>query len=96
MAAVRAYLACYDIANPKRLRRVAKILEGYGIRIQESVFFCKLSDTMRAKLTQEIIPVINHDDDQVAFVDLGADPKVLDGFITIGRKIPVTPQIIVV
>jgi len=96
MAAIRAYLVCYDISTPKRLRRVAKILEGYGIRIQESVFFCKLSDTMRARLNQEVTQVINHQDDQIVLVDLGNDPKVLDGFISIGRKIPPTPQIIVV
>ncbi|MDR0535374.1 MAG: CRISPR-associated endonuclease Cas2, partial [Puniceicoccales bacterium] len=33
----RRYLVCYDIANPKRLRRVARLLEGFGTRLQYSV-----------------------------------------------------------
>ncbi|EMN95623.1 CRISPR-associated endoribonuclease Cas2-like protein, partial [Leptospira interrogans serovar Medanensis str. UT053] len=31
-------LVSYDIREPKRLRRVAKIMEGFGERIQYSVF----------------------------------------------------------
>jgi len=33
------YLICYDICHPKRLSKVAKVLEEYGIRAQRS-FFC--------------------------------------------------------
>jgi len=32
------YMFCYDIADPKRLRHVAKALECVGIRIQKSFF----------------------------------------------------------
>jgi CRISPR-associated protein Cas2 len=32
------WIVSYDIADPKRLRKVAKFLEGYGYRLQESVF----------------------------------------------------------
>lgn len=32
------YLVIYDIADPVRLQRVAKILLDYGIRVQRSVF----------------------------------------------------------
>ncbi|BCD68467.1 CRISPR-associated endonuclease Cas2 [Nitratiruptor sp. YY09-18] len=35
------YLVCYDISDPKRLRRVARYLEGECIRIQYSVFIAK-------------------------------------------------------
>ncbi len=31
-------LAIYDIANPKRLTKVAKILKDYGVRVQYSKF----------------------------------------------------------
>lgn len=41
-------VVAYDIAtettkDQRRLRRVAKICEGYGVRIQASVFECRLS-----------------------------------------------------
>jgi len=32
------FLIAYDIANPRRLRRVAKRLEQYAVRVQKSVF----------------------------------------------------------
>jgi CRISPR-associated protein Cas2 len=32
------YVACYDISNPRRRRRVASILAEYGRRLQASVF----------------------------------------------------------
>ncbi|HQM85027.1 MAG TPA: CRISPR-associated endonuclease Cas2, partial [bacterium] len=31
-------LILYDIRDPKRLLRVAKIMENYGYRVQKSVF----------------------------------------------------------
>ena len=43
------YLISYDIANAKRLRRVAKTLESYGTRLQFSVFECPL-DELRVAL----------------------------------------------
>ena len=43
-APYRAYLICYDIADPKRLRRVATLLEQHGTRVQKSVFVCRLTD----------------------------------------------------
>ena len=34
-----SYLVCYDISNPKRLRKVAKICEDFGYRRHLSVLF---------------------------------------------------------
>ncbi|MDD2919536.1 CRISPR-associated endonuclease Cas2 [Rhodoferax sp.] len=34
------WIIAYDVADPKRLRRVAKHLEGVGTRLQNSVFEC--------------------------------------------------------
>ncbi|MHB8474067.1 MAG: CRISPR-associated endonuclease Cas2 [Gammaproteobacteria bacterium] len=48
----------YDIADPRRLRRVAEILEGHGERVLWSVFECTLDnaalDTLRARIGAEI------------------------------------------
>lgn len=35
-------IVAYDIANPKRLRAVAKACEDFGVRVQYSVFECRL------------------------------------------------------
>jgi CRISPR-associated protein Cas2 len=65
------YLVSYDIANAKRLRKVAKCLESYGTRLQFSVFECPLDDTRLAQAKAALAQIINTDHDQVLFVSLG-------------------------
>lgn len=65
------YLVSYDIAHPKRLRRVAKALESYGTRLQYSVFECPLDGLRLEKLKATLWDIIHHDADQVLFVSLG-------------------------
>ena len=49
------YVVMYDIQDPKRLRRIAKILKSHGIRVQKSVFECKLAasevEAVKTKVT---------------------------------------------
>jgi CRISPR-associated protein Cas2 len=35
-------LIAYDITDPKRLHKIAKVCEDYGMRVQYSVFECRL------------------------------------------------------
>lgn len=82
----RRFLIAYDIANPKRLRRVCKIMEGYGERLQYSVFISDLSPTellhARAEVEQQMLMT----EDSVVIVDLG---DVVDArFLFIGRHRP--------
>lgn len=65
------YLVSYDIANAKRLRRVAKTLESFGTRLQFSVFECPLDDMKLAQAKAALAEIINNDHDQVLFVSLG-------------------------
>jgi CRISPR-associated protein Cas2 len=37
-------LLAYDICEPKRLARVARICEDYGVRVQYSLFECRLKE----------------------------------------------------
>jgi len=67
------YLVSYDIANPKRLRRVAKCLESYGTRLQFSVFECPLDNTRLAQAKAALAEIINANHDQVLFVSLGSE-----------------------
>lgn len=75
------YLVSYDIANPRRLRKVAKIVEGFGSRLQYSVFECPLDSTKLAKLRTALADVIHHEEDQILFVSLG--PAATDPTLTI-------------
>jgi len=37
-------LVAYDISHPKRLARVARVCEDFGVRVQYSVFECRLEE----------------------------------------------------
>jgi len=67
------YLVSYDICNPKRLRQVAKTMEGYGMRLQYSVFECALDGKRVAKLKADLHEILHHEEDQVLFVSLGPE-----------------------
>ena len=47
------YIISYDISQPKRWRRVFKIMKGYGEWLQLSVFQCRLSKTRVLQLEAE-------------------------------------------
>lgn len=65
------YIVSYDIADPKRLRRVFRICQDYGNHLQFSVFECDLSATEKVDLETKLKEVIHNDDDQVLFIELG-------------------------
>jgi CRISPR-associated protein Cas2 len=65
------YLVCYDITEPKRLRRVFKLCKNYGNHLQYSVFECDLNPAERVGLEAGLAELIKHDEDQVMFVSLG-------------------------
>jgi CRISPR-associated protein Cas2 len=69
----RRYLISYDICDPKRLRRVAKMLESYGTRLQFSVFECALDEIRLEQAKAGLRQLINSDEDQVLFVSLGPE-----------------------
>ena len=64
------YLVAYDISSPKRLRKVARTCEDFGLRKQFSVFFCRLCATDLVRLKSRLYDVINLDQDQVLFIPL--------------------------
>ena len=66
------YIITYDIMDDKRLTRVCKTLKGYGEHLEYSVFECDLSDSELIVLKGRLSDIINHRDDQVLFIDLGA------------------------
>ena len=56
------YLICYDIRDPKRWRKAYKLLQGYGERLQYSIFRCWLSQREREKLRWELEKVLEAED----------------------------------
>lgn len=79
----RRYLVAYDIRDDRRLRSVATCVEGYGYRIQYSVFLCDLSGLEVIEMRDELEQLIKMTEDSVMIVDLG-NPADTSKFVFIG------------
>ena len=69
----RCFLVCYDIRDPKRLRRVFRVCKGFGEHWQFSIFFCVLKAIDRVRLETALRETMNLKEDQVLIVDLGGN-----------------------
>jgi CRISPR-associated protein Cas2 len=65
------YIVTYDISDPKRLRKVFRLMLGYGDHLQLSVFQCELNSRELVELRHALSEVIHHGEDQVLFANLG-------------------------
>lgn len=69
-------LITYDISitdpkGAKRFRRVAKQCRNYGVRVQNSVFECRVDAAQYAKLKHLILQEIDPQKDSIRFYSLG-------------------------
>lgn len=69
----KCYLVCYDIADEKRLRRVHKVMQGFGEAWQYSVYFCVLKDIDRVRLEGQLLAEMNQKEDQILICDMGGN-----------------------
>ena len=68
-------IVTYDVstetsAGRRRLRRVAKICEGMGQRVQKSVFECKVNAMQYEELERRLVSEIDDDEDNLRFYRL--------------------------
>ncbi len=66
------YLICYDIVKDSRRTKVAHLLEGYGLRVQKSVFEVVLDEQQLEKLQKKLLKYLNKREDQLRFYPLSA------------------------
>ncbi len=71
------WVVSYDIADGRRLRRVARIMERFGKRVQKSVFECWLAEKDRRELEEVLASVVKSPPDTVRFYPLCADCRQL-------------------
>lgn len=82
-------LVVYDVADDKRRLILSNILEGYGRRVQESVFECFLSLNEMKKLHEQVKKRVKPEEDNVRFYWVPADA--LPRTLTIGSEPPQPP-----
>ncbi len=91
------FIVTYDIGEPRRWRRLFKLMHGYGEWLQLSVFQCRLTRRRRVELTAAINEVINHNQDHVLILDLGPVDRVELRVESMGKTYaPVTRESIIV
>lgn len=56
------HLVSYDIRDPKRWRRAYKVIRGYGVRVQYSVFRVEGTKARIARLRWELARVLDAED----------------------------------
>lgn len=66
-----SYIVTYDICDPKRLKKVYKLMLGYGDHLQLSVFRCELNHRELVELRTKLSELILASEDQVLFASLG-------------------------
>lgn len=73
-------LVTYDVSTiqktgVRRLRRVARACEDYGVRVQKSVFECQVGQTEWVRLKDRLLKEINPDEDSLRFYYLDETAK---------------------
>ncbi len=64
------YVVVYDISSDKRRKKVSDLLEGYGQRVQYSVFECVLTQAKYDELRQRLKKRVKLPEDNVRFYPL--------------------------
>lgn len=65
-------LIAYDICEPRRLAKVAKVCEQYGVRVQYSLFECHLTPAELEELWLQLLEIIDEKEDRLVAYRLDA------------------------
>lgn len=68
------HLVAYDVSSPKRLQRINRLLKGWGVPVQYSVFLCPLTARSKALLIDEIENIMDMKYDDVRIYPLPKKP----------------------
>ncbi len=67
---MREFIVAYDVSDNKRLRKVAKLLEKVGIRIEYSLFFVRMSKEEMVNIAFKISEIIDNNMDDVRIYEI--------------------------
>lgn len=90
------YIVVYDIRDPKRWRRIYRLMHGYGEWMQLSVFQCRLDRTRHAEMIADLDTAMASED-HVVIIDIGLAEKVAPKIVSLGEDytpIEVGPTIV--
>jgi len=82
------FLAMYDIADHKRLRKIERIMRSYGVRVQKSVFECVLSITLKDQMLDTLKKSMDLEQDTFRLYPLLNDCRAKQVIVGTGEFIP--------
>lgn len=89
----RRFLVAYDVSDAKRLRRVFRMMNGFGDAVQYSVFLCDLGDAERELLRERLSQLLHLREDRAMIVDLGpSDGRTAVALEVLGRQLDAMPD----
>ena len=65
-------LVAYDICEAKRLAKVARVCEDYGVRVQYSVFECRLDEDEFTDFWLKLLDIIKESEDRLVAYKIDA------------------------
>jgi CRISPR-associated protein Cas2 len=90
------YIVVYDIPCDQRRKKVADLLEGYGQRVQYSVFECILPRSKFVELKKRLRPRLNLQEDKVRLYPLSQHTLEQVEIWGIGEEVTAIPGSIIV
>jgi len=91
------YIVAYDIGDPKRWRRVFRLMNGYGDWVQLSLFQCQLSRQRHAELIALLDGIIHNGEDHLVLLDLGPAENIVPRVVSLGKTFtPVAREPVIV
>ncbi len=91
------YIVAYDISDPKRWRRVFKLMKGYGEWLQLSVFQCRMCRRRHAELVAMLGEIILNEHDYLIMLDLGLADSIKPRVISLGKTFqPIIREAVIV
>lgn len=81
------YVITYDIPSDKRRKKVSDLLEGYGRRVQYSVFECLLESQKFSELKQRLKKRVKISEDSIRFYPLSGHTL---GQVEVWGGVPIT------
>ena len=91
------YIVAHDIGDPKRWRRVFRLMNGYGDWVQLSLFQCRLSRQRHAELIALLDGIIHNGEDHLVLLDLGFAEDIVPRVVSLGKTFtPVVREPVIV
>ena len=75
----------YDISDQKRLARVARVCEDFGVRVQYSMFECRLEETEFTEFWLRLLGEIKEEEDRIVAYKI--DARCAKETMTAGRMV---------